>query len=64
MEQKGGPRAGARRLSFFGVLVAAFAMLLWARLLLVTGHPRTAIAEPGPAPASTVVTAQVSHAGE
>lgn len=58
------PRASARRLSFFGVAVAAFAMLLWARLLLVTGHPRTAIAEPGPVPASDVVTATVSSPGE
>ncbi|HVU63785.1 MAG TPA: hypothetical protein VHC70_07405 [Phycisphaerales bacterium] len=26
--------------------VLAFGLLLWARFLLVTGHPRTAIAEP------------------
>ncbi len=33
----------------FALAVLAFGLLLWARFLLVTGHPRTAIAEP-PAP--------------
>lgn len=28
------------------VVALAFGLLLWARFLLVTGHPRTAIAEP------------------
>jgi hypothetical protein len=37
-----------------------FGLLLWARFLLVTGHPRTAIAEPE---ARSTPTAQaVSHA--
>lgn len=35
-----------RRPSFFALAVLALGLLLWARFLLVTGHPRTAIAEP------------------
>jgi hypothetical protein len=34
------------KLSVFACAVLAFGLLLWARFLLVTGHPRTAIAEP------------------
>ena len=33
-------------LTAFGVAVVAMGLLLWARFLLVTGHPRTAIANP------------------
>jgi hypothetical protein len=33
------------RLSLFGLAVAAFGLLLWARLILVTGHPRIATAD-------------------
>lgn len=29
-----------------GLVVAVFGLLLWARFLLVTGHPRTAVADP------------------
>jgi hypothetical protein len=29
-----------------GLLVIVFGLLLWARFLLVTGHPRTALADP------------------
>jgi hypothetical protein len=29
-----------------GVVVLVFGLLLWARFLLVTGHPRTAMADP------------------
>ncbi len=48
----GGVRAlsslARRRLTFglFGVAVLAMGLLLWARLVLVTGHPRMALAEP------------------
>lgn len=41
-----GRRRSLVRLSGFGVLCAVFGLLLWARFLLVTGHPRTAYAEP------------------
>lgn len=41
------PRAVVR-VSGFGLLCAAFGLLLWARFLLVTGHPRTAMAVPRP----------------
>ncbi len=34
------------RISIFACAVLAFGLLLWARFLLVTGHPRTAIADP------------------
>jgi hypothetical protein len=38
------------------LIAAVFGLLLWARLLLVTSHPRTAIADPpqqqGPATAA------------
>lgn len=30
----------------FACVMLAFGLLLWARFILVTGHPRTAIAEP------------------
>lgn len=37
-----------------GLVVAiVFGLLLWAKLLLVTNHPRTAIADPEPPPAPT-----------
>ncbi|MBX3357632.1 MAG: hypothetical protein KF745_04310 [Phycisphaeraceae bacterium] len=29
-----------------GVVVVVFGLLLWAKLLLVTNHPRTAVADP------------------
>jgi hypothetical protein len=34
------------KLSLFACAVLAFGLLLWARFLLVTDHPRTAIAQP------------------
>lgn len=34
------------KVSIFACAVLAFGLLLWARFLLVTGHPRTAIADP------------------
>lgn len=37
------------RFTTFGVLILAFGLLLWARFLLVTSHPRTAYAEPAAA---------------
>jgi hypothetical protein len=45
------PRATAGRqrglrFTTFGLAVAALGLLLWARFLIVTNHPRTAIAEP------------------
>lgn len=39
-------RARALRPSMFACVMLAFGLLLWARFILVTGHPRTAIAEP------------------
>lgn len=44
-------RAALRRVrvTAFGVTLLAFGLLLWARLLLVTNHPRTAIADPAAA---------------
>lgn len=41
------PRAIVR-VSGFGLVCAVFGLLLWARFLLVTGHPRTAMAVPRP----------------
>ncbi len=29
-----------------GLVVLVFGLLLWARFILVTGHPRTAVADP------------------
>lgn len=43
--------------SLFVCVVLAFGLLLWARFILVTGHPRTAIADPiarTTAPAKTI----------
>ncbi len=34
------------KVSVFACALLAFGLLLWARFLLVTGHPRTAIADP------------------
>ncbi|MBY0310873.1 MAG: hypothetical protein K2W85_02265 [Phycisphaerales bacterium] len=39
-------RHRALRPSMFACVMLAFGLLLWARFILVTGHPRTAIAEP------------------
>ncbi len=37
----------AIRVGSFGIIVAiVFGLLLWARFVIITGHPRTAIAEP------------------
>jgi hypothetical protein len=36
-------------ITVFSLVVMAFGLLLWARLVLVTGHPRVATAEPRPA---------------
>ncbi|GEM_PF-7109863 len=36
----------SRRLSLYACVLLAFGLLLWARLILVTGTPRTAIAQP------------------
>lgn len=56
------PTAGFRRrrlhLTALGVVVAAFALLLWARFLLVTGHPRTAYASPEAEAAPATASAQ------
>lgn len=43
------------RLGGLAVAVLALGLLLWARLILVTGHPRTAIAKPEPAKAPAAV---------
>lgn len=50
------------RLTHLGLLVLVFGLLLWARFLLVTGHPRTALADPAEShglavPASATATA-------
>lgn len=37
-----------RAMKACGLMVLVFALLLWARFLLVTGHPRTAVADPAP----------------
>ena len=34
------------KVTAFGVVLGAIGLLLWARFLIVTNHPRTAIAEP------------------
>jgi hypothetical protein len=52
--QSGGGRADSlgvkprvrRQISIFSLVLVAFGLLLWARLVLVTGHPRTATADP------------------
>jgi hypothetical protein len=44
----------------FGVAMLAFGLLLWARFILVSGHPRTAIADPPAEPAAPAVTAATS----
>ncbi|MCW5766151.1 MAG: hypothetical protein KIT68_09275 [Phycisphaeraceae bacterium] len=36
------------RIGGFALAVCALGILLWARLILVTGHPRSAIATPEP----------------
>ena len=51
------------KLSHLGLLVLVFGLLLWARFLLVTGHPRTAMADPNelrglPHAAATTAAAQ------
>jgi len=48
MRNEGGGRDSRTRsmLIWPGVAVLVFGLLLWARFLLVTGHPRTAVADP------------------
>lgn len=46
MTQENTPRGRRLPFTLFGAVVLAFGLLLWARLLLVTGHPKTAVAEP------------------
>jgi hypothetical protein len=55
--------ARSRRLRFtgFGLVVCAFGILIWSRLLLVTKPPRVAMAEP---PVAQGPTAAGPHAGE
>lgn len=45
-ESAAGRKVVQRGVTFFGVAVMCFGLLLWARLVLVTGHPRTATADP------------------
>ena len=42
----GRPSRPVSRLIWPGLAVVVFGLLLWARFLLVTGHPRTAVADP------------------
>lgn len=51
-----------RQMTVFSIAVMAFGLLLWARFILVTGHPRTATAVPLPAHASAEATNRVSPA--
>lgn len=37
-----------RKLTVFSIAMMAMGLLLWARLILVTGRPRTALAQPQP----------------
>lgn len=47
------------RITMFGLAVMAMGLLLWARFVISTGHPRTAYAEPMPTPQVAVE----AHAG-
>lgn len=50
------------KLSVFACALVAFGLLLWARFLLVTGHPRTAIADPPQAhPVAVPGNANLNH---
>ncbi len=51
-----------RQMTVFSIAVMAFGLLLWARFILVTGHPRTATAVPLPTHASAEATNRVSPA--
>lgn len=66
-EQRGarGPRAwGAMpRTAAAATIAVVFGLLLWAKLVLVTGHPRTAIAEPRKNEPSAAATAPPSGTG-
>lgn len=45
------------------LVVLVFGLLLWARFILVTGHPRTAVADPPATPAhSQTAATHPSHA--
>jgi hypothetical protein len=48
--QRGTSRRGRHGATL--LIAAVFGLLLWARLLLVTNHPRTAIADPPVTPAA------------
>lgn len=57
--QRGTSRRGRHAATL--LIAAVFGLLLWARLLLVTNHPRTAIADP---PATPVAPATASAPSE
>jgi hypothetical protein len=40
-----------------GAALAVLGLLLWAKLLLVTNHPRTAVARPSPGPGAATASA-------
>jgi hypothetical protein len=50
-------RLSPGRISLFACVLMAFGLLLWARLILVTGTPRTAIADPAGVPSQATVEA-------
>ncbi len=53
-----------RAFTWFGAAVAVMALLISARLLLVTGHPRRAVADPSPAPVHFPQAAPMSAPGK
>lgn len=51
------------RVVALGAVVVVFGLLLWAKLLLVTGHPRTALADPDEQKASQADPTSETEAG-
>ncbi len=49
-----------RRTGYFGAAMVAMGLLLWARFLLITGHPKTAMATPE-APSGTATSPTTSE---
>lgn len=45
-QQANSKRLRLTKVTGFSCVILAFGLLLWARFIIVTGHPRTAVAEP------------------
>ena len=63
-QQANSKRLRLTKATGFSCVILAFGLLLWARFIIVTGHPRTAVAEPRPAQQAGPDTERAAIAGK